>query len=109
MLWAALATASILSAGFPTFGAPLPDGTEEPTEAPARLQARRLRFHGRSPLTRGVNRQGALVRASLEPNADSANPSAQAAPMLDLTSLTAQDGDTTLVAEPIDAETGSGF
>ena len=34
MLWAALATASILSAGFPTFGAPLPDGTEEPTEAP---------------------------------------------------------------------------
>ena len=46
---------------------------------------------------------------SLEPNADSANPSAQAAPMLDLTSLTAQDGDTTLIAKPIDAETGSGF
>jgi hypothetical protein len=46
---------------------------------------------------------------SLEPNADSANPSAQAAPMLDLSSLTAQDGDTTLVADPIDAETGSGF
>jgi serine/threonine-protein kinase len=46
---------------------------------------------------------------SLEPNADSADPSAQAAPMLDLTSLTAQDGDTTLVAKPIDAETGSGF
>lgn len=46
---------------------------------------------------------------SLEPNADSARPSAQAAPKLDLSTLTAQDGGTTLTATPIDAETGSGF
>ena len=36
-------------------------------------------------------------------------PSAVAAPKLDISSLTAQYGDTTLVATPIDAETGSGF
>lgn len=46
---------------------------------------------------------------SVEPNANSARPSAQAAPKLDIPSLTAQDGGTTLVATPIDAETGSGF
>lgn len=46
---------------------------------------------------------------SLEPNAHSADPTAQAAPKLDISSLTAQDGGTTLVATPIDAETGSGF
>ena len=36
-------------------------------------------------------------------------PPAQAAPKLDLSTLTAQDGDTTLTATPIDGETGSGF
>ena len=46
---------------------------------------------------------------SLEPNANAANPSSQAAPKLDISSLTAQYGGTTLVATPIDAETGSGF
>lgn len=34
MLWLALATASILSAGFPAFGGPLSDPPEEPSEAP---------------------------------------------------------------------------
>ena len=46
---------------------------------------------------------------SLEPNANAADPTAHAAPTLDISSLTAQDGGTTLVATPIDAETGSGF
>jgi hypothetical protein len=46
---------------------------------------------------------------SLEPNANSADPSAVAAPPLDISSLTAQYDGTTLVATPIDAETGSGF
>ena len=46
---------------------------------------------------------------SLEPDSTSATPSAQTAPKLDIASLTAQDGDTTLTAKPIDAETGSGF
>lgn len=46
---------------------------------------------------------------SLEPDANSARPSARSAPELDIPSLTARDGDTTLVAKPIDAETGSGF
>jgi hypothetical protein len=46
---------------------------------------------------------------SLEPNANAANPSAQAAPKLDISSLTAQYDGSTLVATPIDAETGSGF
>jgi hypothetical protein len=46
---------------------------------------------------------------SLEPNANSADPSAVAAPKLDISSLTAQYEGTTLVATPIDAETGSGF
>jgi hypothetical protein len=51
---------------------------------------------------------GAQV-GSLEPNANAANPSAQAAPKLDVSSLTAQYDGATLVATPIDAETGSGF
>ncbi len=46
---------------------------------------------------------------SLEPDSTSADPAAQAAPKLDLSTLTAQDGGTTLHATPIDAETGSGF
>jgi hypothetical protein len=46
---------------------------------------------------------------SLEPDSNAAAPSAQAAPKLDISTLTAQDGDTTLTATPIDAETGSGF
>ena len=46
---------------------------------------------------------------SLEPDSTSADPAAQAAPKLDLSTLTAQDGSTTLHATAIDAETGSGF
>jgi len=46
---------------------------------------------------------------SLEPDSTSATPSAQTAPKLDISTLTAQDGDTTLTATPIDGETGSGF
>jgi hypothetical protein len=46
---------------------------------------------------------------SLEPDELAADPSAHRAPKLDVSSLTAQDGGTTLVATPIDAETGSGF
>jgi hypothetical protein len=46
---------------------------------------------------------------SLEPNENVANPSSQAAPKLDLSSLTAQYEGTTIVATPIDGETGSGF
>jgi hypothetical protein len=46
---------------------------------------------------------------SLEPNSSLAVPPAQTAPKLDLSTLTAQDGDTTLSATPIDGETGSGF
>ena len=46
---------------------------------------------------------------SLEPDSTSADPAAQTAPKLDLSTLTAQDGSTTLNATPIDAETGSGF
>jgi serine/threonine-protein kinase len=46
---------------------------------------------------------------SLNPNVNAATPVSQAAPKLDLSSLTAQDGGVTLVAKPIDAETGSGF
>ncbi|TVZ05551.1 hypothetical protein EAS64_13560 [Trebonia kvetii] len=46
---------------------------------------------------------------SLEPDSTSADPAAQTAPKLDLSTLTAQDGSTTLHATPIDAETGSGF
>jgi len=46
---------------------------------------------------------------SLEPNADAAAPSAKQAPALDVTTGTAQDGDTVLVATPISGVTGSGF
>jgi hypothetical protein len=46
---------------------------------------------------------------SLESNADAPAPSAARAPMLDVTSGTAQDGDTVLVATPISGVTGSGF
>jgi serine/threonine-protein kinase len=46
---------------------------------------------------------------SLEPDPNSATPSAQTAPKLDVSTLTAQDGGTTLTATPIDGETGSGF
>jgi hypothetical protein len=52
---------------------------------------------------------GSTQVGSLEPDANSATPSAQTAPKLDLSTLTAQDGDTTLTAKPIDGETGSGF
>ncbi len=46
---------------------------------------------------------------SLEPNADAAAPSATRAPMLDVTTGTAHDGNTVLVATPISGVTGSGF
>ena len=46
---------------------------------------------------------------SLEANADAAAPSATPAPMLDVTTGTAQDGNTVLVATPISGVTGSGF
>lgn len=46
---------------------------------------------------------------SLEANADASAPSATRAPMLDVTTGTAQDGNTVLVATPISGVTGSGF
>jgi hypothetical protein len=46
---------------------------------------------------------------SLEPRADAAAPSATRAPMLDVTTGTAHDGNTVLVATPISGVTGSGF
>jgi len=46
---------------------------------------------------------------SLEANADASAPSAIQAPMLDVTTGTAQDGNTVLVATPISGDTGSGF
>jgi hypothetical protein len=46
---------------------------------------------------------------SLEPNTDAAAPSATRAPMLDVTTGTAHDGSTVLVATPISGVTGSGF
>ena len=46
---------------------------------------------------------------SLEANADAPEPSATRAPMLDMTTGTAQDGNTVLVATPISGVTGSGF
>ena len=45
----------------------------------------------------------------MEPNANAAHPISQAAPKLDLSSLTAQYDGTTIIATPIDGETGSGF
>lgn len=46
---------------------------------------------------------------SMEPNENAANPTSQTAPKLDVSSLTAQYEGTTIVATPIDGETGSGF
>jgi serine/threonine-protein kinase len=46
---------------------------------------------------------------SLNPNVNAAKPVSQAAPKLNLSTLTAQDGTVTITATPIDAETGSGF
>lgn len=51
---------------------------------------------------------GAQV-GSMEPNENAANPASQAAPKLNVSSLTAQYEGTAIVATPIDAETGSGF
>jgi serine/threonine-protein kinase len=46
---------------------------------------------------------------SLNPDTNAAKQTSQAAPKLNLSTLTADDGGTTLTATPIDAETGSGF
>jgi hypothetical protein len=46
---------------------------------------------------------------SLNPNENAAGSVSQAAPKLDLSTLTADDGGTTITATPIDGETGSGF
>jgi hypothetical protein len=46
---------------------------------------------------------------SLNPNVNAADQTSQAAPKLDVSSLTATDEGVTLVAKPIDGETGSGF
>jgi serine/threonine-protein kinase len=46
---------------------------------------------------------------SMEPNENAANPTSQAAPKLDVSSLTAQYQGTTIAVTPIDGETGSGF
>src|SRR6185437_4445473 len=52
---------------------------------------------------------GTTEVGSIEPDSSLAVPPAQTAPKLDLSTLTAQDGGTTLTATPIDGETGSGF
>jgi hypothetical protein len=46
---------------------------------------------------------------SLNPDVTAANQVSQAAPKLDLSTLTANDGGTTITAVPIDGETGTGF
>jgi hypothetical protein len=46
---------------------------------------------------------------SMETNVNSANPTSQAAPKLDVSALTAQYEGTTIAVTPIDGETGSGF
>jgi serine/threonine-protein kinase len=46
---------------------------------------------------------------AIEPDSNQAVPVARTAPALDVGSLTARDGGTTLTAHPIDGETGSGF
>jgi serine/threonine-protein kinase len=68
-----------------------------------------------------ANVRGATVKAgwivlangtevgSLNPDVNAANPVSQAAPKLDLSTLTADDGGTTITATPIDAETGTGL
>ncbi len=52
---------------------------------------------------------GTTEVGSIEPDSSLAAPPAQAAPKLDLSSLTANYDGTTLTATPIDGETGSGF
>jgi hypothetical protein len=52
---------------------------------------------------------GTTQIGSLNPNVNAASSVSQAAPKLDLSTLTATDDGVTLVATPIDAETGSGF
>ena len=68
-----------------------------------------------------ANVRGATVKAgwivlangtevgSLNPDLNAANSVSQAAPKLDLSTLTADDGGTTITATPIDAETGTGL
>jgi hypothetical protein len=51
---------------------------------------------------------GAVV-GSLMPNVNAAHPVSQAAPKLNLSSLTAQYEGTTITVTPVDGETGSGF
>ena len=46
---------------------------------------------------------------SLNPDVNAANSVSQAAPKLDLSTLTANDNGTTITATPIDAETGTGL
>jgi hypothetical protein len=43
------------------------------------------------------------------PNVNAAHPTSQAAPKLDLSSLTAQYEGTTIKVTPVDGQTGSGF
>lgn len=52
---------------------------------------------------------GTTEVGSIEPDSSLAVPPAQSAPKLDLSTLTANYGGTTLTAKPIDGETGSGF
>ena len=52
---------------------------------------------------------GTTEVGSIEPDSSLAAPPAQGAPKLDLSTLTADYGGTTLTAKPIDGETGSGF
>jgi len=52
---------------------------------------------------------GTTEVGSIEPDSSLAVPPAQGAPKLDLSTLTANYGGTTLTAAPIDGETGSGF
>ncbi len=49
------------------------------------------------------------VVGSMMPNVNAAHPTSQAAPPLDLSSLTAQYQGTTIKVTPVDGETGSGF
>ncbi len=52
---------------------------------------------------------GTTEVGSIEPDSSLAVPPARGAPKLDLSTLTANYGGTTLTAKPIDGETGSGF
>jgi hypothetical protein len=49
------------------------------------------------------------VVGSMMPNVNAAHPTSQAAPKLNLSSLTAQYEGTTITVTPVDGETGSGF